>query len=173
MLEHFLKINQRFSVAACVSHLHCVISNLRTLCGWRSCLKCINIMRNKLMLVIFWHIDSHKASCSKMNCSPVPGCENGAVVGFCLFCLLFVWAQIVFTFSPSWLWVGSAAGETEGNGVGDGEHCFQRAPQSRQVGVLLTEEPFHRQPLSSHVPDRNDELDGAHLFICSFKGAFF
>lgn len=87
-----------------MSHLHCVISNLRTLSGWRSCLKCINIMRNILMLVIFWHIDSHKASCSKMNCSPVPGCENGAVVGFCL---LFVWAQIVFTFPPqltlSWL----------------------------------------------------------------------
>lgn len=80
-----------------MSYLHCVISNLRTLSGWRSCLKCINIMRNILMLVIFWHIDSHKASCSKMNCSPVPGCENGAVVGFCL---LFVWAQIVFTFPP-------------------------------------------------------------------------
>lgn len=50
----------------CVRCLNCITSSLRLLFN---CLDHINITRNKLMLVIFCFIDSHRTSCSKMNCT--------------------------------------------------------------------------------------------------------
>lgn len=56
------------------------------------------------------------------------------IIHFLNDCHFFPW----FVVSPfSWLWAGSAAGQTEGDGAGDGENRFQCQPQSRQVLCLF------------------------------------
>ena len=131
-------------VCVCVCHIQ---SQKRP---WRASLQCINVMRSKLMPVIFWHIDSHRASRSKMNYTPLRLWKHKLdIFQIILTAYMFVCGQSlsvlsslsVHFFPPlspsSWLWVGPAAGETEGDGAGDGEHRFQRPPQSWEVGVCL------------------------------------